>query len=98
MTAVLRDAYGLTVSTGSRAAVDAHDRGVRALLGFGAETVDEFRRAVDADPDFVLARAALAVALYLDEQIAPGRAEMERAVADTKRPNPGHFWEHSRAS
>ena len=82
MTGVLHDAYGLTVSTGSRAAVDAHDRGVRGLLGFGAETVDEFRRAVDADPDFVLARAALAVALYLDEQIAPGRAEMERAVTD----------------
>jgi tetratricopeptide (TPR) repeat protein len=82
MTVVLRDAYGLTVSTNSRAAVDAHDRGVRALLGFGAMTVDEFRRAVDADPDFVLARAALAVALYLDEQIPAGRAEMERAVAD----------------
>jgi tetratricopeptide (TPR) repeat protein len=82
MTAVLRDAYGLPVSTGSRAAVDAYDRGVRALLGFGAETVDEFRRAVHADPDFVLGRAALAVALYLDEQIPPGRAEMERAVAD----------------
>ena len=82
MTAVLRDAYGLTVSTDSRAAVDAHDRGVRALLGFGALTVDEFRGAVDADSDFVLARAALAVALYLDEQIPAGRAEMERAVAD----------------
>ena len=36
MTAVLRDAYGLTVSTNSHVAVDAHDRGVRALLGFGA--------------------------------------------------------------
>ncbi len=82
MTAVLRDAYGLTVSTASRAAVDAHDRGVRALLGFGADTVDEFRRAVDADPDFVLARAALAVALYLDEQIPAGREEMRRAVDD----------------
>ena len=81
MTGVLRDAYGLTVSTGSRAAVDAHDRGVRALLGFGAEAVDEFRRGVAADPDFVLARVALAVALYLDEQIPAGRAEMERAVA-----------------
>lgn len=79
---MLRDAYGLTVSTASRAAVDAHDRGVRALLGFGALTVDEFRGAVDADPDFVLGRAALAVALYLDEQIPGGRAEMERAVAD----------------
>ena len=82
MTGVLRDAYGLTVSTGSRAAVDAYDRGVRALLGFGAETMDEFRRAVAADPDFVLARVALAVALYLDEQLPAGRAEMERAVTD----------------
>ncbi|MEX2222351.1 MAG: hypothetical protein WEG40_11200 [Candidatus Rokuibacteriota bacterium] len=79
---MLRDAYGLTVSTTSRAAVDAYDRGVRALLGFGAETVDGFRQAVAADPDFVLARAALAVAQYLDEDIPAGRAEMERAAAD----------------
>ena len=82
MTAVLRDAYGLAVSTSSRAAVDAHDRGVRALLGFGADTVECFRQALAADPDFVLARAALAVALYLDEQIPAARAEMERAIAD----------------
>jgi tetratricopeptide (TPR) repeat protein len=82
MTAVLRDAYGLAVSTSSRAAVDAHDRGVRALLGFGADTVECFRQALAADPDFVLARATLAVALYLDEQIPEARAEIERAVAD----------------
>jgi tetratricopeptide (TPR) repeat protein len=82
MTGVLRDAYGLTVSTDSRPAVDAYDRGVRALLGFGAETVDELRRSVAADTDFVLARGAHATALYLDEQIAAGRVEMERAVAD----------------
>ena len=74
MTAVLRDAYGLTVSTSSRAAVDAHDRGVRALLGFGADTVDCFRQALAEDPDFVLAGAALAVALYLDEQIREEKA------------------------
>jgi hypothetical protein len=37
MTAVTRDAYGLAVSTSSRPAVDAYDRGVRALLGFGAD-------------------------------------------------------------
>jgi tetratricopeptide (TPR) repeat protein len=81
MTVVLRDVYGLTVSTASRPAVDAYDRGVRALLGFGADTIDRFREALEADPDFVLARAALAVALYLDEQIPAGRAEMERATA-----------------
>jgi tetratricopeptide (TPR) repeat protein len=82
MTAVTRDAYGLSVSTSSRPAVDAYDRGVRALLGFGADTVERFRDAVTADPDFVLARAALAVALYLDEQIPAARTEMERAAAD----------------
>jgi tetratricopeptide (TPR) repeat protein len=62
--------------------VDAYDDGVRALLGFGADTVDSFRRAVAADSDFALGRAALAVALYLDEQIPAARPEMERAVAD----------------
>jgi tetratricopeptide (TPR) repeat protein len=82
MTAVLRDAYDLPVSTSSRAAVDAYDRGVRALLGFGADTIERFREAGAADPEFVLARAALAVALYLDEQIPAARAEMERATAD----------------
>ncbi len=81
MTAVLREAYGLPVSTSSRAAVEARDRGVVALLGFGADAIDRFREAVAADPEFVLARAALAVALYLDEQIPEGRAEMERATA-----------------
>lgn len=82
MTAVLHDAYGLPLTTESRVAVDAHDRGVRSLLGFGADAIDCFRHAVAADPDLVLARAALAVALYLDEQIPAARAEMERAVAD----------------
>ena len=81
MTVVLRDAYGLPVTTDSRVAVDHHDRGVRALLGFGADAIADFRRAVDADPDFALARAALAASLYLDEQIPAARAEMERASA-----------------
>ena len=76
MTAVARDAYGLAVSTSSRPALDAYDRGVRALLGFGADTVERFRDAVLADPEFVLARAALAVALY------PGRAHPRRARRD----------------
>ena len=81
MTAVLRDAYGLPLTTESRAAVDHYDRGVRALLGFGAEAIDDFRQAVAADPELVLAAAALAVSLYLDEQIPAARAAMERARA-----------------
>jgi tetratricopeptide (TPR) repeat protein len=78
---MLRDAWGLPVSTSSPAAVDAYDRGIRALLGFGDDTARCFRAALDADPGFAVARAGLAVSLYLNEQLGLGRAEMERAVA-----------------
>jgi tetratricopeptide (TPR) repeat protein len=82
MTAVpLRDLYGNPVSSTSRIAVDAYDRGVRGLLGFSADIIDSFRAALEADRDFVLARAALAVSLYLAEKIPEGRAEMDRAAA-----------------
>jgi tetratricopeptide (TPR) repeat protein len=81
---VLRDAYGLDLTTDSRAAADAYDRGVSALLGFGADTAAAFEAAVAADPGFALGRAALAVTRYLDEQIPEGRAEMERAVETAK--------------
>ncbi|PYO56795.1 MAG: hypothetical protein DMD83_12595 [Candidatus Rokuibacteriota bacterium] len=78
---MLRDAYGMPVSTTSAAAVDAYDRGVRGLLGFGADTIDRFNEALGHDPDFALARAALAVSLYLDEKIPEGRAAMDAASA-----------------
>lgn len=78
---MLTDAYGLPLSTASRAAVNAYDRGVRAFLGFGADAVDCFRAALAADPDFTMGRAALGAALYLWERIPEGRAEMERAMA-----------------
>ena len=81
---MLRDAYGLELTTDSRAAVEAYDRGVRALLGFGADTVAAFEAAVAADPAFALGRAGLAVTRYLEEQIPEGRAEMERAVETAK--------------
>jgi tetratricopeptide (TPR) repeat protein len=81
---VIRDAYGLDLSTDSRPAVEAYDRGVRALLDFGADAAGAFEAALAADPDFVLSRAALATTRYLDEQLPEGRAEMERAVAAGK--------------
>src|SRR5262245_30108792 len=81
MTAMpLADAYGLPITAASRAAVDAYDRGVRALLGFGAETTSAFRSALEHDPGFALAQAGLAVSLYLDEKIPEGRAAMDAAV------------------
>ena len=81
---MLRDAYGLELTTDSRAAVEAYGRGVRALLGFGADTVAAFEAAVAVDPAFALGRAGLAVTRYLEEQIPEGRAEMERAVETAK--------------
>src|SRR5258705_8864047 len=84
MAAVLRDAYGLTVSSDSRAAVDGYDRGVRALLGFAADTVTAFEGALAADPEFVLARAGLAVSRYLNGGVPGGGAAMDRAVAAAK--------------
>jgi tetratricopeptide (TPR) repeat protein len=81
MTAMLRDAYGLDVTTASRAAVDAYDHGVRGLLGFSADTIDCFREALAHDPDFALGGAALAVALFLDEQVAEARTAMAAATA-----------------
>ena len=81
----LTDRYGLPVTAASRAAVDAYDRGVRALLGFGADTLEAFREALAHDPDFALARAALAVSLYLDEKIPEGRAAMDAAAAAAAR-------------
>ena len=76
----LTDRYGLPVTAASRAAVDAYDRGVRALLGFGADTLEAFQEALAHDPDFALARAGLAVSLYLDEKIPEGRAAMDAAA------------------
>ena len=78
---MLRDAYGLPVSTTSVAAVDAYDRGVRAMLGFGADAVDRFDEALRHDPDFALARAALGVSLYLGEKIPEGRRAIDAASA-----------------
>src|SRR4029450_10479590 len=77
----LTDLYGNPVSSGSRAAVDAYDRGVRGLLGFSADIIDCFRSALEADPTSLLPRPALAPSLYLAEKIPEGRAEMDRAAA-----------------
>lgn len=78
---MLRDAYGLPVSTESVEALGAYDRGVRGMLGFGADTIDRFNEALDHDPDFALARAALGVSLYLAEKVPEGRRAMEAASA-----------------
>ena len=78
---MLTDCYGLSVSTSSRAALDHYDRGVRGLLGFGGSIVSDFRAAVDADPEFAVAEAGLAVGLFLEEKLDAVRPVIERARA-----------------
>jgi len=85
MSLMLHDAYGLPVSTTSGAAVEAYDRGVRSMLGFGADTVERFNEALGHDPDLAVARAALAVTLYLNEKIPEGRRAMEAASAASSK-------------
>jgi tetratricopeptide (TPR) repeat protein len=75
------DLYGLPVSTSSRAALDHYDAGVRGLLSFDAGTAAAFRAATEADPDFALARAGHALALFLDERPADARAAIGEAMA-----------------
>jgi tetratricopeptide (TPR) repeat protein len=77
----MRDRYGLPLTTASPAAVAAHADGVDRLLAaqVGAEVA--FARAVEADPDFALARAELARALAVFGRMAEARDAIGHARA-----------------
>ncbi len=75
------DLYGLPVTTASRDALDAYDRGARALLGWEADPLDLFRVAVERDPALALAHAGAAIGLFLEERFTEARQASERAVA-----------------
>ena len=55
----MQDRYGNEVSTGSRAALDAYIEGVDHFLAAQVAAEDALKRAVDHDPSFALAHAAL---------------------------------------
>ena len=72
------DAHGLSLSTGSKDAADAFDRGVKGLLAWDRRTVDFFGEAA-GDADLAAAHAGRAVALFVEEEFAEARAAMARA-------------------
>jgi hypothetical protein len=80
---MLRDRYGLGLSTASQAARDAYVEGVDLFLSanFGSEAA--FERAIAADEGFALARAALARTrqLYSKPEGARQAATRARALA-----------------
>ncbi len=78
------DLYGLPVTTASRDALDAYDRGARALLGWEADPLDLFRVAVERDPALALAHAGAAIGLFLEERFTEARQASERAVASAE--------------
>jgi tetratricopeptide (TPR) repeat protein len=75
------DVYRLPVSTESREALEAYDRGVAGVLGWHRDTIDFFREATAADPGFALAHAGLAVSLFVEERFAEARAAARTAQA-----------------
>jgi tetratricopeptide (TPR) repeat protein len=81
MAAMPNDAYGLTVTTASPAAVATYDRAVRALLGWQADALDLFRAAIAQDPGLALAHAGAAICLFLEERFAETKAATEAARA-----------------
>src|SRR5687767_4767940 len=81
MAAMPTDAYGLTVTTGSPAALATSDRAVRALLGWQADALDLFRAAIAQDPGLALAHAGAAICLFLEERFAETKAATEAARA-----------------
>lgn len=77
---MLADRYGLSLSTSSQAARDAYVEGADCVLSAVAGPEAHFRRALEADPDFALAHAGLARALFLAAQ-----APQARTAAATAR-------------
>jgi len=78
---MLKDGYGLPVSTASSAARDAYADGCTAKLTAQPGAVEAFGRALAADPEFALAHAAKAHALLERGDAAGARASIAAANA-----------------
>ncbi len=70
----MQDRYGLELTTSSAEACDAYADGMDRMLAGDAGAEHGFQRALDADPDFALAKAALARA---QQFLGDGRAAPE---------------------
>ncbi|MBI2740520.1 MAG: tetratricopeptide repeat protein [Rhodospirillales bacterium] len=73
------DRYGLPLSTSSTSARDSYVAGVDCLLSAAHGDQAHLGRAVEADPDFALAHAALARARFLMADVPGARQSAARA-------------------
>lgn len=80
---MLEDRFGNSLSTNSPQARDAYIEGVDHLLAASHETEAAFERAIEADPSFALAHAALARTMQIEGRGADAVSAMARANALT---------------
>jgi len=76
---MLTDRFGLQLSTSFPQARDAYVAGCDAVLSAGAGGIEHLRRAVDEDPAFAAAHAALARAHFIMAEVPAARAAAARA-------------------
>ena len=76
---MLTDRYELPLSTASSAARDAYVQGCEAKLTMYPGAIEEFDRAIAADPGFALPHAARAHVLLERGNVAAARASMAAA-------------------
>ena len=74
-----RDRYDNTLSTSSDAARDHYIAALDLLLAGDAGIADRFQKAVDADPDFVLAHVGLARGLQYEGDVPAAKDAMAAA-------------------
>ena len=76
---MLTDRYGLAISTSSETAREAYIAGCDGVMAAWAGDKAHLMRAVEADPRFALAHAALARALFLMADVAGAREAAAKA-------------------
>ena len=85
---MLEDRYGLPLSTISAQARDAYVAGVDCILSATAGVERHLGRAIDADPEFALAHAALARGLFAVQHVPEARAAAAQARELASRASP----------
>jgi hypothetical protein len=85
---MLTDRYGLPITTSSQAARDAYIAGADGVLMAGPTEKADLRRAIAADPDFALARIALARASFIVADVATAREQVGKARELAPRTTP----------
>ncbi len=78
---MLEDRYGLQLTTRSASARDAYVAGADAILGAVAGAARHLEAALESDPGFALAQAALARAHFQIAQVPEARASAAKARA-----------------